>query len=38
MPLKPFNADIGNQFPDMLSGAALVSVLLGLDTTGPMLL
>ncbi len=35
--LIPFVADIGNLLPEFISGAALVSVVLSLPTTGPML-
>ena len=38
MALNPFIADIGNLLPHVISGAAIVSVVLGLQTTGPMLL
>ena len=38
MALNPFIADIGNLLPEMISGAVIVSVVLGLETTGPMLL
>ena len=33
-----FIADIGNLLPQVVSGAAIVSVVLSLPTTGPMLL
>ena len=36
--LNPFVADIGNLLPQVVSGAAIVSVVLSLPTTGPMLL
>ena len=36
--LNPFVADIGNMLPQIVSGAAIVSVVLSLPTTGPMLL
>jgi len=36
--LNPFIADIGNMLPQVISGAAIVSVVLSLPTTGPMLL
>lgn len=36
--LNPFIADIGNMLPGIVSGAAIVSVVLSLPTTGPMLL
>lgn len=36
--LNPFTADIGNMLPHVISGAAIVSVVLSLPTTGPMLL
>ncbi len=35
--LVPFVADIGNLLPEFISGAALVSVVLSLPTTGPVL-
>ncbi|HYD98138.1 MAG TPA: ABC transporter permease subunit, partial [Alphaproteobacteria bacterium] len=35
--LNPFIADIGNLLPDIVSGAAVVSVVMSLPTTGPML-
>ncbi len=38
MALNPFIADIGNLLPQVVSGAAIVSVVLSLPTTGPMLL
>jgi len=38
MALNPFVADIGNLLPQVISGAAIVSVVLDLPTTGPMLL
>ena len=38
MALNPFIADIGNMLPEIISGAAIVSVVLSLPTTGPMLL
>ncbi len=38
MALNPFIADIGNVLPEIISGAAIVSVVLSLETTGPMLL
>lgn len=37
MALNPFIADIGNLLPQVISGAAIVSVVLGLDTSGEML-
>jgi peptide/nickel transport system permease protein len=37
MALNPFVADIGNVLPEMISGAALVSVVLSLPTNGPIL-
>jgi peptide/nickel transport system permease protein len=37
MALNPFVADIGNLLPQVISGAAIVSVVLGLDTSGEML-
>ncbi|HTZ76314.1 MAG TPA: ABC transporter permease [Stellaceae bacterium] len=38
MSLNPFIADIGALLPHVISGAAVVSVVLSLPTTGPMLL
>jgi len=38
MALNPFIADIGNLLPQVVSGAAITSIVLGLPTTGPMLL
>ena len=38
MALNPFIADIGNLLPQVISGAAIVAVVLSLPTTGPMLL
>ena len=38
MALNPFIADIGSLLPQIVSGAAVVSVVLSLPTTGPMLL
>ena len=38
MALNPFISDIGNLLPQVVSGAAIVSVVLSLPTTGPMLL
>jgi peptide/nickel transport system permease protein len=38
MALNPFIADIGNLLPHLISGATIVSVVLGLQTTGPLLL
>ena len=38
MALNPFIADIGNLLPHVVSGAAIVSIVLSLPTTGPMLL
>ena len=38
MALNPFIADLGNVLPQVVSGAAIVSVVLSLPTTGPMLL
>lgn len=38
MALNPFIADIGNVLPEIISGSAIVSVVLSLETTGPMLL
>lgn len=36
--LNPFVADIGSLLPEVVSGAVIVSVVLSLPTTGPMLL
>jgi peptide/nickel transport system permease protein len=38
MALNPFIADIGEILPQIVSGAAVVSMVLSLPTTGPMLL
>ena len=38
MALNPFISDIGSLLPHVISGAAIVSVVLSLPTTGPMLL
>lgn len=38
MALNPFIADIGNILPHLISGATIVSVVLNLPTTGPLLL
>jgi peptide/nickel transport system permease protein len=38
MSLNPFVADIGSLLPQIVSGAAIVSIVLSLPTTGPMLL
>jgi peptide/nickel transport system permease protein len=38
MALNPFIADIGNLLPGLISGAAIVSVVMSLPTNGPMLL
>jgi peptide/nickel transport system permease protein len=38
MALNPFISDIGSLLPQVVSGAAIVSVVLSLPTTGPMLL
>jgi peptide/nickel transport system permease protein len=38
MSLNPFIADIGTLLPHIISGSAIVSVVLSLPTTGPMLL
>ncbi|WP_158047719.1 ABC transporter permease [Skermanella pratensis] len=38
MAINPFIADIGNLLPQIVSGAAVVSIVLSLPTTGPMLL
>jgi peptide/nickel transport system permease protein len=38
MSLNPFIADIGNLLPVVISGSAIVAVVLSLQTSGPMLL
>ena len=38
MSLNPFIADIGNLLPSVISGSAIVAVVLSLQTAGPMLL
>jgi peptide/nickel transport system permease protein len=38
MSLNPFIADIGSLLPELISGTVLVSMVLSLPTTGPMLL
>lgn len=38
MALNPFIADIGNLLPSVISGSAVVAVVLSLQTSGPMLL
>ena len=38
MSLNPFISDIGTLLPHIISGSAIVSVVLSLPTTGPMLL
>ena len=38
MALNPFIADIGSVLPQIVSGAVIVSVVLNLPTTGPLLL
>ncbi len=38
MALNPFIADIGNLLPDIVSGAAIVSIVMNLETTGKMLI
>ncbi len=38
MALNPFISDIGSMLPEVVSGAVIVSVVLSLPTTGPMLL
>lgn len=35
--LNPFIASIGGVFPALVSGSAIVSIILSLPTTGPML-
>ena len=37
MALNPFVADIGNLLPQMISGSAIVAVVMSLPTAGPML-
>ena len=36
--LNPFISDIGSLFPEVVSGSVIVSIVLSLPTTGPMLL
>jgi len=38
MSLNPFISDIGNLLPSVISGSAVVAVVLSLQTSGPMLL
>ena len=38
MALNPFIADIGNMLPQVVSGSVIVSMVMSLPTTGPMLL
>lgn len=38
MALNPFIADVGSLLPQLVSGAVIVSVVMSLPTTGPMLL
>ncbi|MBK8906625.1 MAG: ABC transporter permease [Rhodospirillales bacterium] len=38
MALNPFIADIGNLIPQIVSGSVIVSAVMSLQTTGPMLL
>jgi peptide/nickel transport system permease protein len=38
MALNPFISDIGSLLPSIISGAAIVSIVMSLPTTGPMLL
>jgi peptide/nickel transport system permease protein len=38
MALNPFISDIGSVLPQIISGAAIVSIVMSLPTTGPMLL
>ena len=38
MSLNPFIADIGNMLPQVVSGSAVVAMVLSLPTTGPMLI
>src|SRR5262249_32927328 len=37
MAINPFIADIGSVLPHLISGSAIVSVVMSLPTTGPML-
>jgi peptide/nickel transport system permease protein len=38
MALNPFVADLGSLLPQIVSGSVIVSVVMSLPTTGPMLL
>ena len=38
MAINPFIADIGNLLPDIVSGAAVVSIVMNLETTGKMMI
>ena len=38
MALNPFIADLGSELPKVISGSAVVAVVLSLQTSGPMLL
>lgn len=38
MAMNPFISDIGNMLPQVVSGSAVVSMVLSLPTTGPMLI
>jgi peptide/nickel transport system permease protein len=38
MSLNPFIADIGSLLPEIVSGSAIVGIILSLPTTGPLLL
>jgi peptide/nickel transport system permease protein len=38
MSLNPFISDIGDLLPELVSGSVIVSVVMSLPTTGPMLL
>jgi len=38
MALNPFIADLGNMLPQVVSGSVIVSAIMSLPTTGPMLL
>jgi len=38
MAMNPFIADIGNLLPEIISGSVIISVVISLPTTGPMLL
>ncbi|MDS4011739.1 MAG: ABC transporter permease subunit, partial [Defluviicoccus sp.] len=38
MALNPFIADLGSLLPQIVSGSVIVSAVMSLETTGPMLL